>query len=120
MVFPANRLEELLADAQDGRVSDSELLEGIRGASLFIPVSGGEGGAVSLPGVTLDGGQYVPAYSSEEQLVSAAGAVSRIEVAVDRLLGIMPGGVGIALNLRAEAPGLPITPDAVAALRVRE
>ncbi|MVU82290.1 hypothetical protein GPX89_34275 [Nocardia sp. ET3-3] len=119
MTFPANQLETMLMAAKAGDISNQQLLEGLRDSSLFVLVKddGCATGSYSLPGVTIDGTQFVPAYSSEEQLVLGAGEVPRIELAVSRLVDLIPAGVGIALNLGAPAPGLPITPSGVAALR---
>ncbi|GAB4587659.1 enhanced serine sensitivity protein SseB C-terminal domain-containing protein [Nocardia sp. IFM 10818] len=119
MAFPENALEHLLADAKAGGVSNAELLDGIRGSSLYIPTAGYDesAGSVALPGVTIDGAQYVPAYSSAEQLRLASGDVSWAKLPVVQLMDRMPPGVGIALNWRAAAPGLPITPAGIAVLR---
>ncbi|GAB2558115.1 enhanced serine sensitivity protein SseB C-terminal domain-containing protein [Nocardia heshunensis] len=119
MPHPGNQLEASLAAAKDGRLSNSELLQRLRDSSLYVPVSpdGSAAGAQGLLGVTIEGAQFVPAYSSEEQLVLAAGEVPRIALAVTRLVQLIPAGVGIALNWRAPAPGLPITSSGIDALR---
>ncbi|MFD0000733.1 enhanced serine sensitivity protein SseB C-terminal domain-containing protein [Nocardia sp. NPDC127526] len=119
MTFPDNRLEELLAAAKAGRVANSELLVGIRDSILYVPTAdrNESAGSVALPCVAIDGAQYVPAYSSAEQLRLATGDVSWVKLPVVQLVDRIPTGVGIALNWRAPAPGLPITAAGIGILR---
>lgn len=119
MSFPDNSLERLLEAAHTGRMPSSELLEGIRESAVYLPVVEASGGTEpsSFPGIVIDGAQFVPAYSSETQLCLAAGEVSIASMPIRQLAEHLPAGVGIALNWRAAAPGLPITTAGVALLR---
>ncbi|WP_405135742.1 enhanced serine sensitivity protein SseB C-terminal domain-containing protein [Nocardia sp. NBC_01388] len=119
MTSPDNEFERLLSEAQAGRVSADDLLSAMRDQIAYVPVGADSvsNAAATFTTTEIDGARYVPAYSSEEQLVLTAGEVPRIRIPVRQLAELLPPQVGIALNWRAQAPGLPIMPSGVGILR---
>lgn len=123
MPFPANTVEEALAAAIDDNTKTTDFLNVLSGAEVWLPLSGDSGpqadGTVALPTLTLDEEQYVPAFTSNEQLELGAPAASHVVVAARELAQVLPSDVGIALNPGGEG-AVPIKPDGVAYLGSEE
>jgi len=137
---PAAAEHALAAAAKDpDRITD--LLDELSRGRLWLPLPDDErpvtdGSAVLLPTVTYLGAEFVPAFTSAQQLVAwydrgkAAGqvsvparhlpdgptgafaAMSHIVVPAAELARLLPAGLGIALNPGAEA-SVPIYPEGV-------
>ncbi|WP_067565280.1 enhanced serine sensitivity protein SseB C-terminal domain-containing protein [Nocardia acidivorans] len=119
MTFPDNDFERLLVEAKAGRISGEELLSAMPDQIVYAPVvaDSAHSATASFATTEIDGAPFVPAYSSEEQLVGAAGEIPRIKILMRELAGLLPTQIGIALNWRGSAPGLPIMPAGVARLK---
>ena len=114
----------MTAAAKDpDRVTD--LLDELSRARLWLPLPDDErpvtdGSAVLLPTVTYLGAEFVPAFTSAQQLAAwhgrtlglPDGPVPHIVVPAAELARLLPAGMGIALNPGAEA-SVPIYPEGV-------
>jgi SseB protein N-terminal domain/SseB protein C-terminal domain len=122
-VAPAAIEHALAAAAKDpDRVTD--LLDELSRGRLWLPLPEDErpvidGSAVLLPTVTYLGAEFVPAFTSAQQLTAWPGcgegpfaAMPHIVVSAAELARLLPSGMGIALNPGAEA-SVPIYPEGV-------
>lgn len=121
------------AVAEPGRVDGIDgLLDALRLGRLWLPLPGEgrpvtEGGGVRLPTLRYLGAVFVPAYTSAARLRSVAGSgelawagaapeagdVPHIVVRAADLAGLLPPGIGIALNPGC-AQSVPVFPAGVA------
>jgi hypothetical protein len=114
----------VVEDALAVAVKDPDLLDELRRGRLWVPLpeDGGpvtDGSAVQLPTVTYLGTEFVPAFTSAQQLAaspfggdSAEAPVPHIVVPAAELARRLPRDIGIALNPGAEA-SVPIYPEGV-------
>jgi hypothetical protein len=113
--WPANELEEVLTAALGDPGATARVLEVLGRSQLWVPLPNGGGPDspdLDLPTVELDGGVYVPVFSSEEQFQRAApGMPHAVAPARDFARGLPPQ-VGIAVN-PGGAVGIPLPPPAV-------
>lgn len=117
--WPGNALEEALAASLDVPGAGARLLEVLRRSSVWVPLPDGGGPGSSnldLPTVQLNGGVYVPVFSSEQQFLHVAGGHMSFTVAPAREFARgLPPQVGIAVNPEGTV-GMPLPPEAVAEL----
>jgi hypothetical protein len=117
--WPSNELEETLAGALGATDAGPRLLSALSRSSVWIPLPEGGGPrsrTLDLPTVELDGGTYVPVFSSAEQL--HLGGASHLPFSVApawQFARGLPPGVGIAVNPGGTV-GIPLPPSAVAEL----
>jgi SseB protein N-terminal domain/SseB protein C-terminal domain len=125
-LMPAATEQALAAAAKDpDRVTD--LLDELSRGRLWLPLPDDErpvtdGSAVLLPTVTYLGAEFVPAFTSAEQLAAwqdrvpaperPDGPTPHIVVPAAELARLLPAGMGIALNPGAD-PSVPIYPEGV-------
>ncbi|MEV1009554.1 enhanced serine sensitivity protein SseB C-terminal domain-containing protein [Streptomyces sp. NPDC049881] len=117
--WPSNELEETLAVSLGVADAGPRLLKVLARSALWVPLP--EGGSresthLDLPTVQLNGGPYVPVFSSAEQL--HLGGASHLPFAVAPAWEFargLPPGVGVALNPGGTV-GVPVPPVAVAEL----
>jgi hypothetical protein len=130
-------VERALAAAIEDATRIGDLLDALRTARLWLPLPDcgprvTESGAVRLPAVTYLGCDFIPAYTSAEQLARLSGphpadywqqaepvTAPHIVVRAADLARLMPPDVGIALNAGASA-SIPVYPQAVAFLAADE
>jgi hypothetical protein len=109
-----------LAAARDGDLSGEQLLEILAGQDVWVPLPGGTGepgnGSAALPVMLIDGGKYVPVYTSAEEFSRGAGDVPYMVSPLRGLARELPPELGIAVN-PGGAVGLPVRPAGVDALR---
>ena len=76
--FPHNELEERLLAASRSELELDDWLQHLARAVVHVPLApgGSEGG--SVPVLSIDGGSYVPVFTSEEELRAAAPDASAI------------------------------------------
>jgi SseB protein C-terminal domain/SseB protein N-terminal domain len=109
--WPANELEEVLTAALDDPGATPRVIEVLGRSSLWVPLPQGTADA-GLPAMELDGGAYVPAFSSENQMRrNAPGMAYGVLPAVEFARGLPPL-VGIAVN-PGGAVGIPLPAAAV-------
>ena len=120
----AAEVEDALAVAVKDPDRLTDLLDELRRGRLWVPLpeDGGpvtDGSAVQLPTVTYLGTEFVPAFTSAQQLAaspfggdSAEAPVPHIVVPAAELARRLPRDIGIALNPGAEA-SVPIYPEGV-------
>ena len=117
--WPGNELEEALAASIDVPGAGARLLEVLARSSVWVPLP--EGGSpasadLDLPTVELNGGVYVPVFSSEAQFLHVVGGHMSFTVAPAREFARgLPPQVGIAVNPEGTV-GMPLPPEAVAEL----
>ncbi len=109
--WPANELEEVLTAALGDPGATPRVMEVLGRSSLWVPLPAGDADA-GLPAVELDGGAFVPVFSSENQLRRSApdmpfGVLPAVEFARG-----LPPLVGIAVN-PGGAVGIPLPAAAV-------
>jgi hypothetical protein len=124
-------IEDALAAAVKDPDLVTELIEALRLGRLWLPLPDDDGpvtdgSAVQLPTVTYLGAEFVPAFTSPEQLAAwppgslvpvqltpgQLPAMPHIVVPAAELARLLPPGVGIALNPGAQA-SVPIYPEGI-------
>lgn len=120
--LPGEAVEQLLAAAAKDPERIDDLLDAIGRARLWLPLPAGEspvtdGSAVVLPTVIYLREEFVPAFTSQAQLVAWRGQrddepVAHIAVQAAELARLLPPGIGIAINPGAAA-SLPVYPEGV-------
>ncbi|MDT0341254.1 enhanced serine sensitivity protein SseB [Streptomyces litchfieldiae] len=117
--WPGNELEEILAGALGSRDAGPRVLAALARSSLWIPLPEGGGPdsrTLDLPTIDLNGGVYVPVFSSAEQLHLGGASHLSFSVAPAREFARgLPPQVGIAVNPGGTV-GIPVPPSAVAEL----
>jgi hypothetical protein len=119
MAWPANELEEVLTASVGNPAAGGRLIEVLGRSDLWVPLPNGgsnDSRALDLPTLDLDGGAYVPVFSSEAEYLRCVGSHLSFTVApaVEFARGLPPQ-LGIAVN-PAGAVGMPLPPPAVAEL----
>ena len=117
-------MERALVAAQRGEISSDQLLETLAAGEVWVPLPGGaaasggtpEGGSVGIPAMVIDGAQYVPVYTSAEELSRGAGDTAHMVSPLRELARRLPPELGIAVNPGGSI-GLPITRSGVEMLR---
>ncbi|MEV6766847.1 enhanced serine sensitivity protein SseB [Streptomyces sp. NPDC051105] len=117
--WPGNELEEVLSASLGVPAAAGRLIEVLARSYLWIPLPEGGGphsGPLDLPTTEIQGGVYVPVFSSEEQFRQVVGShlSYTIAPAVEFARGLPPQ-VGIAVN-PGGVVGVPLPPEAVAEL----
>ncbi|WP_330240822.1 enhanced serine sensitivity protein SseB [Streptomyces sp. NBC_00525] len=117
--WPANELEEALGASLGVPEAGGRLLEVLGRSQVWVPLPNG-GGAdareLDLPTLEIEGGAYVPVFSSEHQFLTCVGAHMSFTVAPAREFARgLPPQLGIAVN-PGGAVGMPLPPPAVAEL----
>ncbi|WNI29089.1 enhanced serine sensitivity protein SseB [Streptomyces sp. ITFR-6] len=117
--WPANELEEVLGASLGSPEAGGRLVEVLGRSHLWVPLPNGGGPDstdLDLPTLELDGGVYVPVFSSEHQFLSCVGTHMSFTVApaVEFARGLPPQ-LGLAVN-PGGAVGMPLPPPAVAEL----
>jgi SseB protein N-terminal domain len=129
----ADAVERALAAAIRDATRIGDLLDTLRSARLWLPLSDDgtpvtDGAAVTLPTVTYLGSEFVPAYTSAELMAQLAdpaqsayppAAIPHAVVRAQDLARLMPPGVGIALNAGA-SESVPVYPQGVQFLAAAE
>ncbi|MFF3291511.1 enhanced serine sensitivity protein SseB [Streptomyces sp. NPDC003023] len=117
--WPANELEEVLAASLGNPAAGGRLVEVLGRSPIWIPLPNGGGPDsrdLDLPTMEIDGGAFVPVFSSEQQFLQCAGAQMSFTVAPARDFARgLPPQLGIAVN-PGGAVGVPLPPPAVAEL----
>ncbi|MDA8369408.1 MAG: SseB family protein [Nocardiopsaceae bacterium] len=124
--FPANRVEEALDAAlarPDDGTADTALVQtfvaALREGEVWVPLPEGSGtqedGSIALPTLELEGTRFIPVFTSEGQLNERSAGLPFTVLPARELAGVMPEGVGLALN-PGNTASVPIHPDTVAAL----
>ncbi|HZB31783.1 MAG TPA: enhanced serine sensitivity protein SseB [Streptosporangiaceae bacterium] len=120
MPFPSNGVEQTLAAARAGEVTDERLLDSLAEADLWVPLPAGESeGRGALPIMVIDDVEYVVVYTSEEQFKLCAGKYSAAVTPGRAFARSLPPELGIAVNPGGEV-GLPIQPVGVQVIRGEE
>jgi hypothetical protein len=118
--FPNNAVEQTLAAARAGQVTDQRLLASLAEAELWVPLPAGAAeGETALPIMVIDDAKYVAVYTSEEQFKRCAGKYSAAVTPGRAFARTLPPELGIAVNPGGEA-GLPIHPSGVQVIRGEE
>ncbi|WP_431042042.1 enhanced serine sensitivity protein SseB [Streptomyces sp. P1-3] len=117
--FPGNELEEVLAASVGVPGAGARIVEVLGRSHVWIPLPNGGGPGstdLDLPTLEIDGGAYVPVFSSEQQFLRIVGDRMSFAVApaVEFARGLPPQ-LGIAVN-PGGAVGAPLPPPAVAQL----
>lgn len=117
--WPGNELEEVLSASLGLPSAGGRIIEVLGRSFVWVPLPNGGGphsGPLDLPTVQIEGGVYVPVFSSEEQFRQVAGShmAYTIAPAVEFARGLPPQ-VGIAVNPDGVV-GVPLPPTAVAEL----
>ncbi|MFI1015546.1 enhanced serine sensitivity protein SseB [Streptomyces sp. NPDC020965] len=117
--WPANELEEVLAASIGTPAAGGRLIEVLGRSRLWVPLPNGgspESRELDLPTLEIDGGAYVPVFSSERQFLACVGGHMPFTVAPAREFarGLQPQ-LGIAVNPGGTV-GAPLPPTAVAEL----
>ncbi|PSK96727.1 type III secretion system (T3SS) SseB-like protein [Murinocardiopsis flavida] len=142
--FPANTVEEALARALEqtrgeeaaddapggapGGASESPeeaagavagFITALRDGDLWVPLPEGSGvqddGSIALPTLDLEGSPFIPVFTSEGQLGERSAELPYTVIPARELAGVLPEGVGLALNPGNE-PSVPLYPETVEAL----
>lgn len=117
--WPANELEEVLSASLGVPGAGGRLVEVLGRSQVWVPLPNGGGpdsADLDLPTVELDGGAYVPVFSSEAQFLQCVGSRLSFAVAPAREFARgLPPQLGIAVN-PGGAVGVPLPPPAVAEL----
>ncbi|WP_328319756.1 enhanced serine sensitivity protein SseB [Streptomyces sp. NBC_00388] len=119
MAWPGNELEEVLAASVGSPAAGGRLIEVLGRSNLWVPLPNGggqESSSLDLPTVDIEGGAYVPVFSSEAQFLQCVGSHYSFAVApaVEFARGLPPQ-LGVAVN-PGGAVGMPLPPPAVAEL----
>jgi hypothetical protein len=111
--FPANELEEGLVAASEGRRTVESWLTDLAQAEVWVPLEQSDDDAGgTMQTITMDARQYVPVFTSREQLESALGVTPMVNPPMNEFVGYLPGGVGVAINPGGDL-GLPLEAAAV-------
>ncbi|MCM2387774.1 enhanced serine sensitivity protein SseB C-terminal domain-containing protein [Streptomyces albipurpureus] len=117
--WPANELEETLTASLGVPGAGARLVEVLGRNPIWVPLPNGgspDSPDLDLPTMEIDGGAYVPVFSSEQQFLSCVGTHMSFTVAPARDFARgLPPQLGIALN-PGGAVGVPLPPPAVAEL----
>ncbi|MFJ9057010.1 enhanced serine sensitivity protein SseB [Streptomyces sp. NPDC102409] len=117
--WPANELEEVLSASLGVPGAGGRLVEVLGRSQIWVPLPNGGGPdstALDLPTVDIEGGAYVPVFSSEAQFLQCVGPHLSFTVAPAREFARgLPPQLGIAVN-PGGAVGIPLPPPAVAEL----
>lgn len=117
--WPSNELEEALAASLGAEAAGGRLVEVLGRSSVWVPLPNGgspESGSLDLPTLDIDGGAYVPVFSSEQQFRSCVGGHLAFAVApATEFARGLPPQLGIAVNPGGTV-GVPLPPPAVAEL----
>ncbi|MEU5714378.1 enhanced serine sensitivity protein SseB [Streptomyces sp. NPDC020403] len=117
--WPANEFEEVLGASLGVPGAGGRLVEVLGRSQVWVPLPNGGGPDspdLDLPTIDLDGGAYVPVFSSEAQFRACAGTHLSFTVAPAREFARgLPPQLGIAVN-PGGAVGMPLPPPAVAEL----
>ncbi|MEU0301011.1 enhanced serine sensitivity protein SseB [Streptomyces sp. NPDC006175] len=117
--WPANELEEVLSASLGVPGAGGRLVEVLGRSQIWVPLPNGGGRDstdLDLPTVDIDGGAYVPVFSSEAQFLQCVGTHLSFTVAPAREFARgLPPQLGIAVN-PGGAVGVPLPPGAVAEL----
>ncbi|MGW4027779.1 enhanced serine sensitivity protein SseB [Streptomyces sp. NPDC004838] len=117
--WPVNELEEVLAASVGNPAAGARLVEVLGRSRIWVPLPNGGGPEsrdLDLPMMEIDGGAYVPVFSSEEQFMACVGSHMSFTVAPAREFARgLPPQLGIAVN-PGGAVGAPLPPPAVAEL----
>ncbi len=109
--WPANELEEVLTAALGDPGATPRVIEVLGRSSLWVPLPAGDADT-GLPAVELDGGAYVPVFSSESQLKRTAPGMAFGVLPAREFARGLPPLVGIAVN-PGGAVGIPLPALAV-------
>ncbi|WP_431950577.1 enhanced serine sensitivity protein SseB [Actinacidiphila sp. bgisy167] len=113
--WPANELEEVLSAALGDPGATARVLEVLGRSQVWIPLPNGGGpdsADLDLPTLELDGGVYVPVFSSEAQFMAAGSGMSFAVAPAREFARGLPPQLGIAVN-PGGAVGIPLPPAAV-------
>jgi len=111
--FPANELEEGLIAASEGRRTVESWLKDLAQAKVWVPLEQSDDDAGgTMRTITLDAKQYVPVFTSRQQLEGALGAAPMVNPPMNEFVTYLPGGVGVAINPGGDL-GLPLEAAAV-------
>lgn len=110
--FPSNDLERGLAEAAEGRLEVAKWLRDLARASVWVPMQSTDGASGSFPVLSIEGGSFVPVFTSEGQIDKAAPQGPRVNPPVRELVASLPDSVGLAVN-PGGAVGLPIAAGAL-------
>ncbi|MFE3515620.1 enhanced serine sensitivity protein SseB [Streptomyces sp. NPDC059166] len=117
--WPANELEEVLSASLGVPEAGGRLVEVLGRSQVWVPLPEGGGpdsADLDLPTVDIDGGAYVPVFSSEAQFLQCVGSHLSFAVAPARDFARgLPPQLGIAVN-PGGVVGVPLPPAAVAEL----
>ncbi|MEW2633748.1 enhanced serine sensitivity protein SseB [Streptomyces sp. NPDC048389] len=117
--WPANELEEVLAASLGNPAAGGRLVEVLGRSPIWVPLPNGGGPDsrdLDLPTMDVDGGAFVPVFSSEQQFLQCVGGHMPFTVAPARDFARgLPPQLGIAVN-PGGAVGVPLPPPAVAEL----
>jgi len=109
--FPRNELEQGLAAAYAGTSPLSDWLDDLATAEVWVPLAASsEEGRGSFPILSIDGGSYLPAFTSEGELRAGNPGASYVRATLADLLRRLPGHIGVAVNPGGSV-GLPIPAD---------
>ncbi|MFC8225655.1 enhanced serine sensitivity protein SseB [Streptomyces sp. NPDC057287] len=117
--WPANELEEVLSASLGVPGAGGRLVEVLGRSHVWVPLPNGGGpdsADLDLPTVEIEGGAYIPVFSSEAQFLQCVGSHLSFTVAPAREFARgLPPQLGIAVN-PGGAVGIPLPPPAVAEL----
>ncbi|MGW1812246.1 enhanced serine sensitivity protein SseB [Streptomyces sp. NPDC002125] len=117
--WPANELEEVLTASLGVPGAGGRLVEVLGRSRIWVPLPNGGGPDspdLDLPAIELEGGAYVPVFSSEGQFLQCVGSHVSFTVAPAREFARgLPPQLGMAVN-PGGAVGVPLPPPAVAEL----
>ncbi|MEU0136085.1 enhanced serine sensitivity protein SseB [Streptomyces sp. NPDC006296] len=117
--WPANEFEETLSASLGVPGAGGRLVEVLGRSHVWVPLPNGGGPGstdLDLPTVEIDGGAYVPVFSSEAQFLQCVGSHLSFTVAPAREFARgLPPQLGMAVN-PGGAVGVPLPPAAVAEL----
>ncbi|MFB4421819.1 enhanced serine sensitivity protein SseB [Streptomyces sp. QL37] len=117
--WPANELEEVLSASLGVPGAGGRIVEVLGRSQVWVPLPNGGGRDstdLDLPTVDIDGGAYVPVFSSEAQFLQCVGTHLSFTVAPAREFARgLPPQLGVAVN-PGGAVGVPLPPAAVAEL----
>jgi hypothetical protein len=115
--FPVNELEQGLVDASQGRRTVESWLEDLAQAQVWVPLEQSDDDAGgTMRTITLDAKQYVPVFTSRQQLESTLGTAPMVNPPMSEFVTYLPGEVGVAINPGGDL-GLPLDAAAVQKLR---
>ncbi|MFJ3700186.1 MULTISPECIES: enhanced serine sensitivity protein SseB [Streptomyces] len=117
--WPANELEETLSASLGVPGAGGRLVEVLGRSHVWVPLPNGGGPdsiGLDLPTVDIEGGAYVPVFSSEAQFLQCVGTHLSFTVAPAREFARgLPPQLGLAVNPGGSV-GVPLPPSAVAEL----